>query len=164
MPRSFRYDHFLVPKRDVRPIPHSEDRAAYARTHQLETHETLHYGKAHARTEELLEERRQVRGTRYEELKAARERRARRQQGAVPRTGLPIGALPPTQEAPVPSLAERMLGGVTPPEGFQGLLDEAQRNVKVLQQALSDVTGAIGRLARLPRDAARLTAQRLRPA
>lgn len=169
MPRSFSFDHFQQAPSRPPQLPPEGDQEAYVKSHETlpESAEKLHYGKAFAETEEILRRRRAARASKqaFEELprkgRASPERaagqRVRDEARATPqvRTGAPIGALPVAGEAP-------------PLEGFASLWEEAQRNVGTLTQSLRDFSDALGRLARLPvgaaRLTARLTARRLKPA
>ncbi|MCI0574427.1 MAG: hypothetical protein L0Y66_27150 [Myxococcaceae bacterium] len=160
MPRSFRFEHFTVPPRHPPPNPEVEDKGAYARTHKVSAPEaTLHYGKAHAQTEELLRKKREEhRHEGYEAparggspTKGGRGGQGAQKLSAKAGRGAPIGALPATEEAPRP-------------EGYGALWEDAQRNLRVLQQAFSDFSDAVGRLARIPVDAVRLSRRRHRHA
>lgn len=175
MPRSYSYDHFQVPK----SLPKQKAGLTQEDKQQLSGATSvgdtgIHYGKAHAETEQILQARQMAK--QLEELAAptleADEKFSRSADSARPKskkqakaaaaaasvaTGptAPIGALPATKEAPV----------AASPEGLRGVLDEGQRQLKLLQGALEDARSAASRLASLPleavKEAARLAAQRL---
>ena len=149
MPRSYRFEHFTVPKtstqsrslrrRDKQHL--SEKRAAERRQE-----EGIHYGRSHAETEEMFQVR--VMNAQLEAL-AGLSPHAPVKPTASNR-GQPIGALPVAEE-PLLSL-----------DALRDVFDEALRQIRVLQTGLRDATHATGRLLSLPREAARLAAQRLR--
>lgn len=169
MPRSYSYDHFQVPKTlpaQKRSLRH-EDKAslkkAGAHPEQMGSHEGVHYGKAHAQTEELyqahqmqaeLEELARPEpdakfshGPEFTSRKVKKRAASLRAQTPVIGGTAPIGALPPTKELP--------------PRGRLGdLMDEAQRQLQAIQGGLGDAAKAVTRLASLPLEVARLAARR----
>jgi hypothetical protein len=172
MPRSYSYDHFQVPQ----SLPKQKASLTQEDKQQLSGATSvgdtgIHYGKAHAETEQILQARQMAK--QLEELAAptleADEKFSRPASSSAPgrakkqakaarvATGptAPIGALPATKEASV----------AAGPEGLRGMLDEGQRQLKLLQGALEDARSAASRLASLPleavKEAARLAAQRL---
>jgi hypothetical protein len=175
MPRSYSFDHFQVPKTLPKQQASLRDEDKQHLSEVTSVGDTgFHYGKSHAETEHILQARKMAR--QLEELAAptleaeekfsrsaastrprAQKQKQRAQAAAAVASGptAPIGALPPTQEAPAPAA----LGGLT------GVLDEGQRQLKALQGALGDARSAARRLASLPleavRAAAQLAAQRL---
>jgi hypothetical protein len=148
MPRTYRYDHFTVPKtvtqsRSLRRRDKQQLAGTRAADHRRE--EGLHYGRSHAETEEML----QVKAMNAQlETLAGLSANAPVKPSATHR-GQPIGALP------VP--------GEPPPRGSLGdVLDEGRRQLGVLQAGLRDASRATGRLLSLPLEVARMTARRLR--
>ncbi|MGZ3457705.1 MAG: hypothetical protein ACXU86_04285 [Archangium sp.] len=149
MPRTFRFEHFTVPKtatgsrslrrRDKQQL--SEKRAMERRLDK-----GLHYGRSHAETEEMF----QVRAMNAQlEALAGLSPNAPVKPTATNR-GQPIGALPVAEE---PLLSRGALRDV---------FDEALRQFRALQSGIQDATKATGRLLSLPLEAARLAAQRMR--
>lgn len=179
MPRSYSYDHFQVPKTLPKQKASLTDEDKQHLNEVTSVGDTgIHYGKAHAQTEHILQARQMAR--QLEELaaptleadekfshpaaspKPRRKRRAEARAAAAAAhvaagTTAPIGALPRTEEAPVAASPG--------PQGLWGVLDEGQRQLRALQEALGDARSAAGRLAALPleavKEAARLAAQRL---
>lgn len=166
MPRSYSFDHFQVPAAEPRSRSlRRKDKQQVAGTRQeAEPHEEgIHYGRSHAQTEELFRaharerQERMTEGAEHAGGKFAHERpvveraaRASRQARAPAHRGTaPIGALPNLEEQP--------------PRGrLQDLLDEASRQLQVLQGGVGDVARAASRLASLPMEVVRLAARRLR--
>jgi hypothetical protein len=156
MPRSYSFDHFQVPAAEPRSRSlRRQDKQHLAETHHTVTEQSggIHYGKAHAQTEEILKAR-ALAPPRRESPKAKPAEAAPRQERiqATPRINrntTPIGALPATEELP--------------PRGrFQDLLDEATRQFDAIQGGIGDVSKAAVRLASLPLEVVRLAARRLR--
>ncbi|QRN94130.1 hypothetical protein JRI60_33980 [Archangium violaceum] len=149
MPRSFRFEHFNVPKTTTssrglrrRGKQLSERRAVDRRFDK----EGIHYGRNHAETEEMF----QVRAMNAQlEALAGLSPNAPVVPTATNR-GQPIGALPAAAE---PLVARNALRDV---------LDEALRQFRALQSGIQDATKATGRLLSLPMEAVRLAAQRIR--
>lgn len=179
MPRSYSFDHFQVPKTLPKQQASLRDEDKQHLSEVNSVGDTgIHYGKSHAETEHILQARKMAR--QLEELAAptfeADEKfshgegsarpHAKKKKGAAARRPeaaaavasgptAPIGALPPTQEAP------KAVGAGS----LSGVLDEGQRQLRALQGALGDARSAARRLAALPmeavRTAARLAAERL---
>jgi hypothetical protein len=149
MPRSFRFEHFTVPKSTTtsRSLRRRDKQSLSGkRTTERRGDKGLHYGRSHAETEELF----QVRAMNAQlEALAGLSPDAPVKPTATNR-GQPIGALPVTGE-PLPSL-----------QALRDVLDEALRQFRALQSGIQDATKATGRLLSLPLEAARLAAQRLR--
>ena len=172
MPRSYSYDHFQVPKtlpmqkRSLRHEDKTRVKKSGARPEQMGSHEGIHYGKAHAQTEELYQAH-QMEGMLQElarpepdakfshgpEFKQAKTKTKKRA-AATPKVSAPvigatapIGALPPTKELP--------------PRGRLGdLMDEAQRQLQAIQGGRGDAAKAVSRLVSLPGEVVRLAARR----
>ncbi|MBN1209315.1 MAG: hypothetical protein JXB05_30975 [Myxococcaceae bacterium] len=148
MPRSYSFDHFQVPSAEPRSRSlRRQDKQHLADSrHALPEHEEgIHYGKSHAATEEILKARAMAPRRPASTAKAGAPQAAPR----ISRNTTPIGSLPTTEELP--------------PRGrFQDLLEEAQRQLEVLQSGIGDVGKAAMRLASLPLEVIRLAARRLR--
>jgi hypothetical protein len=158
MPRSYSFDHFQVPAAEPRSRSlrrQDKQRVASSRRAKTAPEEGVHYGKAHAQTEEILKahaaERAEAATVQQTQAQAPKQE-PRREARATPRLNrntTPIGALPMTEELP--------------PRGrFQDLIDEAERQVETIQSSINDVTKAATRLATLPLEVMRLAARRLR--
>ncbi|NMO18500.1 hypothetical protein HPC49_38670 [Pyxidicoccus fallax] len=172
MPRPYSFDHFQVPKTlpaQKRSLRH-EDKARLkksgAHPEEMGSHEGIHYGKAHAQTEELytahqmekeLEELARPtpdakfsHGPEFKPAKAKKQQRAAKAPEPSIGATAPIGALPPTKELP--------------PRGRLGdLMDEAQRQLQAIQGGLGDAAKAVSRLASLPFEVVRMAARRILP-
>ena len=150
MPRSFRFEHFNAPKTTTpsrglrrRGKQISERRAVDRRFDK----EGIHYGRNHAETEEMF----QVRAMNAQlEALAGLSPNAPVVPTATNR-GQPIGALPVSEEHPLPARS-----------ALHDVYDEALRQFRALQSGIQDATKATGRLLSLPMEAARLAAQRMR--
>jgi hypothetical protein len=169
MPRTYSFDHFQVPAAEPRgrsPRRQHKQKASGSRKQVVPHEEGLHYGRSHAETQEMFHARAQpsmmlgeLAGTKFahppptEVLvtnpEATRARDAEPPAVRSPRGTAPIGALPGVVE----ELPER--------GRLQDLLDEASRQMQVLQTSMGDVTRAAARLASLPVEVARLAARRL---
>jgi len=130
-----------------------KQRVASSRHAQSSHDEGVHYGKAHAQTEEILKahaaERAEAPPVQHAEAPKPEPKREARATPRLNRNTTPIGALPMTEELP--------------PRGrFQDLLDEAERQFEAIQGGINDVTKAATRLATLPLEVMRLAARRLR--
>jgi hypothetical protein len=170
MPRSYSFDHFQVPqtlppqKRGLRK--RDKEHLAQSTRVNVDPDGSIHYGKSHAQTEEILIARKMEQ--QLEEL-ARPEADAKFSHGPAPRTGAkkrkaaaaaspiigstaPIGALPPTKEAALPQAR------------MPDLVDEARRQLKAIQSGAGDIVSAVQRLATLPLEAVRMAARRLIPA
>jgi hypothetical protein len=169
MPRSYSFDHFQVPAAEPRSRSlRRKDKQHVAGTRQEAEprEEGIHYGRSHAQTEALFHaharERQQAQMTEGAEPHAggkfahahpavehpAAPAREREVHAPVRRGTVPIGALPGLEEPP--------------PRGrLRDLLDEASRQVQVLQGSVNDAARAAGRLASLPMEVVRLAARRL---
>lgn len=175
MPRPYSYDHFQVPKtlpaqkRSLRHEDKARVKKSGAHPEQMGSHEGVHYGKAHAQTEELymahqmeaeLEElARPEPDAKFSHGPEFKPRKGKKQRAAAPQAHAqvqapvigataPIGALPPTKELP--------------PRGRLGdLMDEAQRQLQAIQGGLGDAAKAVTRLASLPLEVVRLAARRI---
>jgi len=171
MPRTYSFDHFQVPsaepgsrslrRKDKQQVSDSLQEAQAAQEPQ-----GVHYGHSHAQTEQLFKAHARERkarlttgevehaGTKFTHGRPARELapeapHARDVEPPGPRSTLPIGSLPKVEELP--------------PRGhLNELLEEASRQLQVLQAGVEDVTRAVSRLASLPLEAVRLAARRLR--
>ncbi|XXF75769.1 hypothetical protein P2318_22240 [Myxococcaceae bacterium GXIMD 01537] len=152
MPRSYSFDHFQAPTAE----PGSRAQRRKAKQHLASARQEaqepgaqgVHYGRSHAETEALFQAhtRERRRTTKGAVPKGGRAKGP----GASPRPGTaPIGALPRLEEQP--------------PRGrMQDLLEEASRQLQVLQAGMGDVSRAVSRLASLPIEVVRLAARRLR--
>jgi hypothetical protein len=156
MPRSYSFDHFQVPAAEPRSRSmrrQDKQRVASSRRVKTAPEEGVHYGKAHAQTEEILKAHAAERAE-APTVQQAREARPepKREVRTTPRLNrntTPIGALPMTEELP--------------PRGrFQDLIEEAERQLETIQSSINDVTKAATRLATLPLEVMRLAARRLR--
>ncbi len=156
MPRSYSFDHFQVPAAEPRSRSlrrQDKQRVASSRRAKPTPEEGVHYGKAHAQTEELLKahaaERAAAPTVQQAHEAKPEPKREVRTTPRLNRNTTPIGALPMTEELP--------------PRGrFQDLIDEAERQVETIQSSINDVTKAATRLATLPLEVMRLAARRLR--
>ncbi|HEX8703983.1 MAG TPA: hypothetical protein VF815_34445 [Myxococcaceae bacterium] len=157
MPRSYSFDHFQVPAAEPRSRSlrrQDKQRVASSRHADVPKEGGVHYGKAHAQTEEILKAHIAERAeTPMQEIPMQRAQEPKREAPwATPklnRNTTPIGALPMTEELP--------------PRGrFQDLIDEAERQLETIQGGINDVTKAATRLASLPIEVMRLAARRLR--
>jgi hypothetical protein len=153
MPRSYSFDHFQVPAAEPRSRSlrrQDKQRVASSRHADVPRDDSIHYGKSHARTEEILKahaaERAQA-PTLHQAQEPKRE--APRATPKLNRNTTPIGALPVMEE--LPSRGR-----------FQDLIDEAERQLEAIRGGLNDVTKAATRLATLPFEVMRLAARRLR--
>jgi hypothetical protein len=148
MPRSFRFEHFNVPKTttSTRGVRRRGKQLSERRAVDRRFDKGIHYGRSHAETEELF----QVRAMNAQlEALAGLSPNAPVVPTATNR-GQPIGALP--------AVAEPLVSR----QAIRDVLDEALRQFRALQSGLQDVTRATGRLLSLPMEAARLAAQRIR--
>jgi hypothetical protein len=152
MPRSYSFDHFQVPAAEPRSRSlrrQDKQRVASSRHAQVPRDEGVHYGKSHARTEEILKEHAAERAEAHVQPAQEPKREALRTTPKLNRNTTPIGALPVTEE--LPSRGR-----------FQDLIDEAERQLEMIQSGINDVTKAATRLATLPLEVMRLAARRLR--
>jgi hypothetical protein len=149
MPRTYSFEHFTVPKTSTQSRSLRRRDKQYLsekRTAERRSGEGIHYGRSHAETEEMF----QVRAMNAQlEALAGLSPNAPVKPTASNR-GQPIGALPVAEE---PLLSRGALGD---------MVDEALRQLRVVQTSLRDVSKATGRLLSLPLEVARLAAQRLR--
>lgn len=173
MPRSYSFDHFQVPAAEPRSRSlRRKSKQAVSDTRQAVAEELgaqaqgIHYGHSHAETEARFQaharERQQATLTgapehvtsKFAHGRPARELApeapaARGREASPRRSTAPIGAVPNAEELP--------------PRGrVQDLLEEASRQMQVLQAGLEDATRAASRLASLPLEVLRLAARRLR--
>ncbi len=149
MPRSFRFEHFNVPKTttSTQGVRRRGKQLSERRAVDRRFDKGIHYGRSHAETEEMF----QVRAMNAQlEALAGLSANAPVKPTATNR-GQPIGALPVSEE---PSLLTR--------GALRDVYDEALRQFRALQSGVQDVTKATGRLLSLPMEAARLAAQRMR--
>lgn len=152
MARSFSYDHYRDNKRDDRSALRKADRKAFTQTRPEPDGQgpALHGEGAQARTRELWRELHE--GERQQ--RAAAEARSAQ---------VPIGALPPSEEAPEALEEEGRTKGATkkgaeteraPEERLESpmatLQAEAKTQWSTLHQSLGDAVGAFARLLRLP--------------
>jgi hypothetical protein len=169
MPRTYSFDHFQVPTAEPRgrsPRRPDKQKASGSRKQAAPHEEGLHYGRSHAETQELFHSRAQpsltlkeLAGTKFahppptEVLlthpEAARE--PREVEPPVLRSTAPIGALPSVSVEDLPERGR-----------LQDLMEEASRQMQVLQAGARDVTRATARLVSLPMEVVRLAARRLR--
>lgn len=172
MPRTYSFDHFQLPsaepgsrslRRKSKQAVSDTRHAVYEELGQQE--QGVRYGHSHAETEARFQaharERQQARmtgGPEHAATKFSHARPARAMAPAAPRASqgesperratAPIGAVPNAE--------------ALPPRGrLQDVLDEASRQVQVLQTGLGDATRAASRLASLPLEVVRLAARRL---
>jgi len=153
MPRSYSFEPFTVSKKTTqnrgglrrRDKQHLSEKRSVERRSSAEG--AIHYGRNHAETEEMF----QVRAMNAQlEALAGLSPNAPVKPTATNR-GQPIGALPLSEEHPLPSRS-----------ALHDVYDEALRQFRALQSGIQDVTQASGRLLSLPMEAIRLAAQRLR--
>jgi hypothetical protein len=148
MPRSFRFEHFNVPKTttSTQGVRRRGKQLSERRAVDRRFDKGIHYGRSHAETEELF----QVRAMNAQlEALAGLSPNAPVVPTATNR-GQPIGALP--------AVAEPLMSR----HAIRDVLDEALRQFRALQSGIQDATRATGRLLSLPMEAARLAAQRIR--
>lgn len=140
MPRTYPFDHFTAAKPDPSKRGHGERPLGVSPPPPHGGQKEIHYGKQHAQTEALY--RAHEREHRSAEAAAA----ARAPQEGAPRPppeevlrarGIPIGALPPTDE-------------VQPMRLVHEAFDEAGRQVRILGTAARDLGLAGIRIALLP--------------
>lgn len=169
MPRTYSFDHFQVPSSE----PKSRSQRRKDKQHVSGSSEEaqgpqppgeIHYGHSHAETEQLFKAHARERqrmtegsveqaGAKFAHGRPVRELRPEappaRKEKAGTRSTHPIGSLPKTEEPP-------------PHARFQDVLEEASRQLQVLQSGVEDVTRAVSRLAALPLEVLRIAARRLR--
>jgi hypothetical protein len=159
MPRSYSFDHFQNAPNDADQHDPKRDKARVTQQ-KNGSFGGLHYGKAHAQTEELIAVRQMNR--QLEELASQAEAEEKMSRPYTEKgEGLddllsdgrvlqraPIGAIPVTEEP-------------LPPGMFRDLLDDARRYVKLLGSAFTDARTASMHLLKLPVDAAKLLANRM---
>ncbi len=150
MPRSYSFDQTHGPVNAPRSRSlrrKDKQHVASSRQDVPGTEGQVHYGRSHAETQQILQARAKHSLPIPPEPAALVE-------PPVPRPTMPIGALP----ASVGMVEE----GV--PRGrVEELLDEASRQLQVLQSGAGDVTRAVLRLAGLPLEMMRMAARRIRP-
>jgi hypothetical protein len=153
MPRSYSFEPFTVSKKTTqsRGGLRRRDKQHLSEKRSVERRSSgdgaIHYGRNHAETEEMF----QVRAMNAQlEALAGLSPNAPVKPTATNR-GQPIGALPPSQEHPLPSRS-----------ALHDVYDEALRQFRALQSGIQDASKATGRLLSLPMEAARLAAQRMR--
>jgi hypothetical protein len=168
MPRSYSFDHYQVPTKDTHLV-HERERKAYVESKPDGAAAKIHYGKAHAETEEFLAAKRmnaeleELAGIEHTEVKP--QRRSKRQSRQIEahatdgaskkmeelRREHPIGALPADEEP----LMEA---------GFvREVVEKTATHLKLVRTAAADLGAASLKLARLPLDVASLAARRIRP-
>ena len=149
MPRTFRFEPFTVakstPSRGLRR--RDKQHLSEKRASERSSGASLHYGRAHAETEELFHVR--VMNAQLEALAGLSANSAIKP--TATNRGQPIGALP---VAEVP-MVERG-------RGLRDMFSEARRQLRAVQSGIEDATRATGRLLSLPMEAARVAAARLR--
>lgn len=171
MPRSYSFDHFQVPQSEPRSRSlRRKDKQSFVETHKpAQPAGGVHYGKAHAQTEELIQAKQMA--AQLEELarpefhadekfshaiplkvKPAEQKTAPTHVGRNKAVqSVPIGALPVTEELPRSDL-------------FVELYHEARRQLRAVQDGLTDASRATTRLAMLPLEAVKLAAKRIQRA
>ncbi|WNG25480.1 hypothetical protein F0U62_16750 [Cystobacter fuscus] len=149
MPRTYSFEPFTVakstPSRGLRR--RDKQHLSEKRASQRSLDSALHYGRAHAETEELFHVR---------AMNAQLEALAGLSAGSplkptATHRGQPIGALPLAEEP----MVERG-------KSLRDVFGEALRQFRAVQSGLEDATRATGRLLSLPMEAARMAAARLR--
>jgi hypothetical protein len=149
MPRTFRFEPFTVakstPSRGLRR--RDKQHLSEKRASERSSSAPLHYGRAHAETEELFHVR--AMNAQLEALAGLSANSPIKPTAA--NRGQPIGALP---VAEVP-MVERG-------RGLRDMFSEALRQFRAVQSGIEDATRATGRLLSLPMEAARVAAARLR--
>ncbi len=157
MPRSYRFEHYRVPKKETHLV-YEEEKKEYVETRPAQGEPKIHYGKAHAQTEELASARR--RHAKLEELAEHDAREARAKEASAEarvleirsgKRGIPIGALPTPDESPL-----------SPDASLRDLLDAALGQARLVRLAARDLIRASFRLAALPLQLAEIAARRLR--
>jgi hypothetical protein len=165
MPRSHSFDPFQVPAAEPmsRGLRKKSKQPAAMYEELGSQEEGVHYGHTFAETEAHFHGGERTQWTSSSEHAATKFSHPRPATELVPDaphasemnkpparpSTMPIGALP-TEEA-------------LPPQGrMQDLLDDASRQMKVLQTGLEDATRAASRLVGLPLEALRMAARRLR--
>jgi hypothetical protein len=169
MPRTYRFDHFTVPKHDVPAQPESA-KARVAGTKSVRGDTRPRYGRRFAETEEMAHVRQmnaqfeELAGVAAPKLSTSREperpeprARPRSVVSAVPGSmGAPIGAFP------VSAAARAAVPEAPPePEGLRDLFGAGARQIHLIRHCVVDGVSAGFRLAMLPLQAARLTARKL---
>lgn len=159
MPRSYSYDHFQNPKKETHLV-HRDEKAKYTESKPATGEAKIHYGHAHAQTEELLVARQM--NVQLEELAGLKDEKAAPAKQAataelpeapeLPKSA-PIGALPVTEE-PAATLPEGLLAE---------LRDVTLNKLRLAQTAARDMVSATLDLARLPAELAMVAARHLRP-
>lgn len=158
MPRSYRFEHYKVPKKETHLV-YEEEKKEYVETRPAQGEPKIHYGKAHAQTEERASARRM--NAELEELAARDAREARAKEASAEarvleiRSGkraIPIGGLPAPQESPL----------LRDDAALPDILDAARGQVRLVRLAARDLIRASLRLAGLPVRIAAIAARRLR--
>lgn len=173
MPRSYSFDHFQVPKTATKhgASLRAKDKEHFAQTHKAPAEEGIHYGKAHAETEQILqaramahqlEELAEVNAAAAEPVPAPRRGRAKKPAAAAARAAPPEAVTNPVpgSSAPIGAVPHAATPAPERP-ALRDLVDEADRQLTALRGALRDVQQAAAKLVGLPLEAARLAARRL---
>lgn len=152
MPVSYRYHSYSpqkpTPSRKLRARAKQQLTESELASHHTASEEGLHYGHRFAETEERAHERAHERA----EHPRPAPKMSRPQQQREERRGMPIGALPETEE-PIAQPDTLLEAGREP--RVNDLVSEAMRNVQQFTSAIRDLGEASVRLARFPLDAAR---------
>jgi hypothetical protein len=153
MPRTYRFDHFTVPKHDA-PVQPEGAKARVAQARGAPTDGRPRYGKRFAQTEELAHVRQM--NQQLEELAGvASPKLSIQREPERPAPGsrvAPIGAMPIPIAAAVPGLPPE-------PEGLRDLLGMGARNLRLIRHCVTDGVAAGFHLAGLPLRAVKLTAR-----
>jgi len=160
MPRTYPYDHFIVPGHTT-PVRPEDEKARVSGAPGRRVDRQPRYGRRFAETEDLAHARQKVR--RLEELAQVPAPKLSRPRGPEgPSRGFPIGALPPELDTPVLELPDFDLSALDLPE--QGtlvdLLESGRRHLRLLRRSIRGGVAAGLRLVSLPLEVARLAARR----
>lgn len=169
MPRTYPFDHFLVPKHET-PVQPEDDKARMTGERGPRGNGRPRYGRRFAETEEMAHVRQmnaqleELAGVATPKLSTPREpepaeprpRPQPRVTAARQHPGAPIGALPI-------ATATSVRTALPQPEGLRDLLGAGARHLRLIRHCVTDGVSAGFRLAALPFQAAKLTARKLSP-
>lgn len=158
MPRSYSYDHFQNPKKETHLV-HKDEKEKYTEAKASVGEAKIHYGHAHAETEQLLAAKRmnaqleELAGIKDEPAAEARTAKADLPEAPELPKSAPIGALPVTEEP-----------ATTLPQGLLAELSElTTAKLRHARAAVGELVSATVDLARLPAELAMVAARHLRP-
>jgi hypothetical protein len=178
MPRSFRFDHFTSGKPNVSRSLQKKQKQKVAESAAQPAADTVHYGKRHAQTEELLRERQanaeQEQIEPNESLSEQSAPLAPRPDATRAKTSAgdadAEGGWPPVELAddlatassgPIPVGGPASRDSQPTPETFQELAEEAHRQLGTMLDAARELISAGARIARLPLELAQLALRRV---